>query len=91
MLARPSKQTDAWIVAALDPRYTPADGIECEHPIDRELWRRGHLRMRDGEVKKSRRALAPLLQRLVADLPRVCAICSQAERFRAEFAAACEE
>lgn len=87
VVVTPAQQTDAWIVAALDPPYANLASIECEDGIDSELVRRRLLRRKEGEVKKNGRAMAPLLQLLEERLDIVYEVCSEAVRFRDDIAA----
>jgi hypothetical protein len=88
LLATPSRTTDAWIVAALEPPYSGSEPLECDDLAERELARRGLLPRKDGEVKKPHAKYRPLAEAMARALDRVCGICTEAERFREEFAAA---
>jgi len=88
VLATPSRTTDAWIVAALDPPYSGDEPLECDDRAERELVQRRLLRLRDGEVKKPEAKYRPLAEAMAQALDRVCEICTEAERFRQDFAAA---
>ena len=88
VLATPSRTTDSWIVAALDPPYAGNEPLECDDLAERELVRRRLLRLRDGEVKKTEGKFRPLAEAMAQALDRVCGICTEAERFREDFAAA---
>ncbi len=81
ILATPSKSTDAWVVSAL-PR--PPANIECDKAIENELVRRRHLRRRDGEVKKTRKAYEPLARKVADRWSDVRRHCTEAQRFGAE-------
>lgn|SRR6185295_16588119 len=88
VLATPSWTTDTWIVAALDPPYTGSLPLECDDRAERELSQRRLLRLRDGEVKKPEAKYRPLAEAMAQALDRVCAVCTEALRFREEFVAA---
>jgi hypothetical protein len=88
VLATPSWTTDTWIVAALDPPYSGRLPLECDDLAERELFQRRLLRLRDGEVKKPEAKYRPLAEAMVQAFDRVCAVCTEALRFREEFAAA---
>ncbi len=88
LLATPSRTTDAWIVAALDPPYSGQEPLECDDLAEMELVRRRLLRLRYGEVKKPDAKYRPLAEAMAQAIDRVCEICTEAERFREDFAAA---
>jgi hypothetical protein len=88
LLTNPSKSTDAWVVAALDPPYRKVSNIECEWDVENELVARGLLRKKEGAVKKSPLRYQPLAELVARQLPVVCTHCSQAARFVDEFRAA---
>jgi len=88
VLATPSRTTDAWIVAALDPPYDGNVLLECDDDAERELVRRRFLRLRNGEVKKPAARYLPLAESMAQALDHVCDVCTEAARFREEFAAA---
>jgi hypothetical protein len=88
VLATPSRTTDAWIVAALQPPYSGNKPLECDDLAERELVRRRFLRLRDGEVKKPAAKYRPLAEAMAQALDHVCEICTEAERFRQDFATA---
>ncbi len=88
VLATPSRTTDTWVVAALDPPYSGKEPLECDDLAERELVRRRLLRLRDGEVKKPDARYRPLVEMMVKDLARVCTLCTEATRFQEEFSAA---
>ncbi len=88
VLATPSRTTDAWIVAALEPPYAGQEPLECDDQAERELVRRKLLRSRGGEVKKPEAKYRPLAEAMANELARVCETCTEAERFREDFAAA---
>jgi hypothetical protein len=88
VLATPSRTTDAWIVAALEPPYFGNEPLECDDLAERELFRRRLLRLRDGEIKKPDAKYRPLAENMAQALDRVCEVCTEAARFRTEFAAA---
>ena len=87
VMATPSRSTDTWIVAALHPVYSSSADLECDDDAERELHRRRHLRLRDGEVKKPDAKYRPLVQRMAQSLNHVCSRCTEAARFRDDFAA----
>lgn len=87
-LVTPSRTTDAWVVAALNPPYSGKEPLECDNGAERELVRRRLLRLRDGEVKKPDAKYRPLVDAMIKDLAHVCEICTEASRFRVEFATA---
>jgi hypothetical protein len=88
VLATPSLSTDTWIAAALEPPYQGREPLECDRQAERELVRRRLLRLRDGEVKKSAVKYEPLAKQMGHRVETVCAICSEAARFRGELASA---
>jgi hypothetical protein len=88
VVTHPSKTTDAWVVAALEPPYKKLANIECEPAAENELVARGLLRKKDGEVKKPEARYLPLAQQMAQQLATVCTHCTQAARFVAEFQAA---
>lgn len=86
VLATPSRSTDTWIVASLEPPYSGNQPLECDDGAEGELVRRRLLRRRDGEVKKPEAKYRPLAEEMARKLDHVCSLCSEAERFREEFA-----
>jgi hypothetical protein len=88
LVTTPSKSTDAWVVAALEPPYRKLASIECEWEVENELVARGLLRKKEGAVKKSPLRYQPLSEHVARQLPTVCSRCSQAARFVDEFRAA---
>jgi len=87
VLATPSRTIDAWVVAALEPPYEGSVPLECDDDAERGLLRRG-CRLRDGEVKKPAAKYQPLAESMAQALDHVCVVCTEAARFREEFAAA---
>lgn len=88
VLATPSRSTDTWIVAALEPPYSGNQPLECDDEAEGELVRRRRLRRRGGEVKKPEAKYRPLAEGMAQQLDHVCSLCSEAARFREEFALA---
>jgi len=85
VIATPSKSSDAWVVASLDPVYANLPDLECDHEAEVELTRRRLLRLKNGQVKKSATAYAPLAAKVGERLDHVCSCCSQAHGFRSRF------
>jgi len=88
VLVTPSKTTDAWVVATLDPDSKRLPNLECDFGIEDELVERGYLRRREGRVKKPEDRYRPLAQRVGRQLERVRQRCSEADRFIRELRAA---
>jgi hypothetical protein len=88
VVALPSKSTDAWVVAALDPPYSKLASVECEWNAENELVARRLLRKKDGAVKKSEVQYKPLAEQTARRLDEVQARCRQAHRFVEDFLAA---
>lgn len=88
ILATPSRTTDAWVVAALDPPYSGKGPLECDDLAEGELARRRLLRRKDGEVKKPDARYRPLVEMMVKELTQVCAVCTEAARVREDFSTA---
>lgn len=78
VLATPSKTTDAWVVAALDPSRS---NLECDHGVERALVRLGRLRTKGGRVQKSRDRYESLARAVAAKISQVRSCCSEADRF----------
>ena len=88
IVTNPSKSTDAWVVAALEPPYRHLATIECAPGVEGELVSRRLLRKKDGEVKKPEVRYTPLAAEVVRRLPQVLTHCTQANRFVEEFRSA---
>jgi hypothetical protein len=88
LVTHPSKSTDAWVVASLEPPYKKLAGIECDDAVENELVARHLLRKKDGEVKKPENKYRPLAEHAAKRLAEVCLSCSQAARFVDDFRAA---
>lgn len=91
VVTTPSKSTDAWVVAALDPPYRRLADIECDMAVENELVARRLLRKKDGEVKKPEERYRPLAELVARRLEVVLAHCTQAARFVTEFRACATE
>lgn len=91
ILATPSRTTDTWIVAGLEPPYSGKVPLECDDRAEGELVRRRLLRLRDGEVKKPDAKYRPLAENMALALDRVCSVCTEAARFRDDFAEAASQ
>jgi hypothetical protein len=85
ILTHPSKYTDAWVVATLEPPYKKLASIECEIAAENELVARGLLRKKQGEVKKPEREYLPLARQAAQRMEVLCQHCTQAARFVDEF------
>lgn len=88
LVTHPSKSTDAWVVASLEPPYRKLAGIECDDAVENELVARHLLRKKDGEVKKPEGRYRPLAEAAARRMTEVCRHCTLASRFVAEFQAA---
>jgi hypothetical protein len=88
VLATPSRSSDTWVVAALDPPYVGRVLLECDERAEEELVGRGLLRKKQGEVKKHEARYRPLCRQMASQIDRVCQSCSEAQRFRIEVATA---
>jgi hypothetical protein len=88
ILTHPSKSTDAWVVATLDPPYKKLASIECQDAVENELVARGLLRKKQGEVKKPENTYRPLAEEAARRMEVLCQHCTQAARFVDEFRAA---
>jgi hypothetical protein len=88
IMATPSKSSDAWVVATLDPQYAKFEEIECDKGAEDELVMRKFLRVKDGQVKKPGVRYEPLARAVGLRLDAVCNACTQASAFRMEFALA---
>ena len=87
LVTNPSKSTDAWVVAALEPPYRKLEVIECDEAVDNELVARGLLRMKNGKPQKSEPRYRPLAELVAQRLDTVQAHCLEAKRFVDEFKA----
>lgn len=86
LIATPSKSSDAWVVAALDPPYANLSDVECDFLVEREFRRRKLLeRKSDGGVRKQPWRYAPIAARIGPAIETVCTHCPQAEAFRSSF------
>jgi len=85
IIVTPSKSTDAWVVASLDPVYKKLNTIECDFAAEDELVKRRLLPRKDGEVKKQTRRYTPLANSVASHIGRVCGFCRQASVFYDEF------
>jgi hypothetical protein len=85
VLVTPSKSTDAWVVASLNPPYSRLANVECEHGVEDELVKRKRLRRRDGQIKKPAHKYIQFAAELRSAFERVCRHCTQASLFRSEF------
>jgi hypothetical protein len=88
VLATPSRSSDTWVVAALEPPYVSRVLLECDDRVENEFVGRGLLPRKQGEVKKQAIRYVPLCRQMASQIDRVCQSCSEAERFRAEIATA---
>lgn len=87
ILATPSKSSDAWTIAALDPPSENIRHIECDFEIERELVQRFRFRLRDGQVKKPQSKYKEIAKEIGLNLVRVRTACSEADRFCNDFTA----
>lgn len=86
VIATPSKSSDSWVVATLDPPYANLSNIECDKSAEDELARRHLLKKRpDGRARKPPNAYAPIAARIGPAIDHVCVHCPQAEAFRSSF------
>ncbi|MEW6364369.1 MAG: hypothetical protein AB1714_06985 [Acidobacteriota bacterium] len=76
--ATPSKSTDAWVVAAL---RIPVQDLECDKAVERLLWQKKHLRMKDGRVLKPRSKYESLAAHVANELALVRKLCTESDRF----------
>jgi hypothetical protein len=89
VIATPSKSSEAWVIATLDPPYSNLADLECDKGAEDELVRRKLLQGKVGRrVKKSIPVYAPLADRIGQSIDLVCTHCPQAEAFRSNFQAA---
>ncbi len=88
VVATPSKSSDAWVVATLNPPFANLSSIECDKAVEEELVRRRLLRKKDGQVKKQARVYAPIAAGIGPAIDSLCLHCPQAEVFRSNFRAA---
>jgi hypothetical protein len=88
LVTHPSRSTDAWVVASLEPPYKRLATIECDDAVENELVARHLLRKKDGEVKKPENRYRPLAEDSAKHMDKVRAHCTQAARFIEEFRAA---
>ncbi len=82
VLVTPSKMTDTWIVATLNPNTI---NIECDLTVENVLVGRGLLRKKGGKVKKPSHRYLPLVKRVVQNITQVRIDCTEADRFINEF------
>lgn len=87
VLATPSKSTDAWVVASLNPPVAGLDRIEYTFEVENELARRKLLKTKDGVVKKNQAAYERLLDAIGSSLDAGSNVCGEARVFRRSFAA----
>jgi hypothetical protein len=87
VLSVPAMCSEAWLVSALEPAYTPDADIECDINVKMELFRRKFLKLRDGEPKYNRDAYDILCKSLIDQTSTVTNRCPEYKRFRAELAA----
>jgi hypothetical protein len=86
VIATPSKTSEAWVIATLDPPYSNLADLECDKAAEDELIRRKLLKGKVGRrVKKPPLAFAPLAERIGQSIDLVCTHCPQAEVFRTNF------
>ena len=90
IVVTPAQTTDAWVVAALEPAYTPTITLECDQAVENELVRRKLLRRKGDEVKKPAAVYAGLVKQIVDRLSTVRSLCLEADRFCLESLAAAD-
>jgi hypothetical protein len=84
ILAIPSMETEAWVLAAITPDHP---NLECDRTVTTVLTselKRRHLLLqstRDGKLKKSSIEYSRLAELLVRNLRQVRSSCAEAERF----------
>jgi hypothetical protein len=78
VLVTPSKSTDAWVLAALEPGHPD---LECDIAIENALVKLGKLRKSHGRVRKPRDRYEALARVVGVQLSQVRGLCSEAERF----------
>jgi hypothetical protein len=81
VLATPSKSTDAWVVAVLEPNHS---NLECDFAVENVLVRLHKLRTSGGQVKKSRDRYEVLARAVGVKISQVRRSCSEADRFANE-------
>jgi hypothetical protein len=90
VLMTPSMTTDTWLFVGAGYAIDELEPIECSFEVEAALARRRDYRWRDGQVKKSGRAVAELAERAVRGWDAARLQCTEASRFWTDFDAASE-